>query len=122
VALQAAPGQRPGPSPGTNSPQDCLRPGSAYRIAFGPRAGQKVLTVQGAMPREAEFHQNLCADIDGFSLHAAVRCAADDRQALEQLCRYITRPALANERVQTNAAGQVVLKRACQDFCVRGIA
>jgi hypothetical protein len=31
-------------------------------------------------------------DIDGFSLHAAVRCGADDRQALEQLCRYITRP------------------------------
>jgi len=81
-----------------------------YRIAFGPRAGQKVLTLQGAMPRETEFKQTLCADIDGFSLHAAVRCAADDRQALEQLCRYITRPALANERVQTNAAGQVVLK------------
>ena len=81
-----------------------------YRIAFGPRAGQKVLTVQGAMPREKDFKQILCADIDGFSLHAAVRCAADDRQALEQLCRYITRPALANERVQTNAAGQVVLK------------
>ena len=39
-----------------------------------------------------------------------MRCAAEDRQALEQLCRYITRPALANERVQTNAAGQVVLK------------
>ena len=39
-----------------------------------------------------------------------MRCGADDRQALEQLCRYITRPALANERVQTNAAGQVVLK------------
>ena len=81
-----------------------------YRIAFGPRSGQKVLTVQGAMPREKDFKQTLCADIDGFSLHAAVRCGADDRQALEQLCRYITRPALANERVQTNAAGQVVLK------------
>ena len=25
-----------------------------------------------------------------------MRCAADDQQALEQLCRYITRPALAN--------------------------
>jgi len=86
-----------------------LSPGSAYRIAFGPRAGQKVLTVQGAMPRNADLKQGLCADIDGFSLHAAVRCAANDRQALEQLCRYITRPALANERVQTNAAGQVVL-------------
>ena len=83
---------------------------STYRIAFGPRAGQKVLTVQGAMPRERDFKQTLCADVDGFSLHAAVRSGADDRQALEQLCRCITRPALANERVQTNAAGQVVLK------------
>ncbi len=81
-----------------------------YRIAFGPRAGQKVLTLQGAMPRDTDFKQPLCADIDGFCLHAAVRCGADDRQAVEQLCRYITRPALANERVQTSAAGQVVLK------------
>jgi hypothetical protein len=89
---------------------DCLCPGSAYRIAFGPRAGQKVLTLQGAMPRESDFTQALCADNNGFSLHAAVRCAANDRQTLEQLCRYITRPALADERLQTNAAGQVVLK------------
>ena len=81
-----------------------------YRIAFGSRAGQKVPTVQGAMPRDKDFKQTLCADIDSFSLHAAVRCGADDRQALEQLCRYITRPALANERVQTNATGQVKLK------------
>ena len=81
-----------------------------YRIAFGPRAGQKVLTRQGAMPRDADIKKTLCADIDGFSLHAAVRCGAVDRQGLEQLCRTITRPALANERVQTNAAGQVVLK------------
>ena len=39
-----------------------------------------------------------------------MRFGADDRQALEQLCRYITRPALANKRVQTSAAGQAVLK------------
>ena len=82
-----------------------------YRFAFGPRAGQKVLTVQGAMPRQTEFKQTLCADINGLSLHAAVRCAADDRQAPEPLCRTITRPAPANDRVQCNAAGQVVLKR-----------
>lgn len=37
-------------------------------------------------------------------------CGADDRQTLEQLCRHITRQALANDRVQTNAAGQVVLE------------
>jgi hypothetical protein len=63
-----------------------------YRIAFGPRAGQKVLTVQNAMPRDAGFKQDLCADINGFSLHAAVRCGSDERQALEQLCRYINPP------------------------------
>jgi len=57
------------------------------------------------MPRDADLKQTLCACIDGFSLHAAVCCGADDRQALKQLCRYITRLALANERVQTNAAG-----------------
>ena len=85
-------------------------PACTYRIAFGPRAGQKVLTVQGAMPRQRDVKHPLCADVDGFSLHATVRCGADDRKALEQLCRYITRPALGNERVQTNAAGQVVLK------------
>ena len=65
-----------------------------YRTAFGPRAGQKVLTLLGAMPRETDFKQILCADSSGFGLHAAERCGADDRQALEQLCRYITRQAL----------------------------
>ena len=48
--------------------------------------------------------------IDGFSLNAAVRVEAHDRKRLEQLCRYITRPALSDERVQLNAAGQVELK------------
>jgi hypothetical protein len=81
-----------------------------YRIAFGPRVGQKVLTLRGAMPRQGKAGQPLCADIDGFSLHAAVRVEAHDRKRLEQLCRYITRPALSDERVQLNAAGQVELK------------
>lgn len=61
-------------------------------------------------PGETDFEQPLCADISGFSLNAAVRCAADDRQALEQPCRHITRPPLANERVQTNAVAQMVIK------------
>jgi len=78
----------------------------SYRIAFGPRAGRKVLTVQGAIARD----HDLCADHQGFSLHAAVRCDAGEHQRLERLFRTITRPALANERVQINSAGQVVLK------------
>jgi len=38
---------------------------SRYRIAFGPRAGQKVFAVPGAMPRDAAFAQALCADEHG---------------------------------------------------------
>ncbi len=64
----------------------------------------------GVMPLDAVRDQELCANQQGFSLHAAVRCDADERQRLKQLCRTITRPALANERVQINSAGQVVLQ------------
>jgi hypothetical protein len=67
------------------------------------------LTLRG-LPRETAARQPLCADIDGFSLHAAVRIEAHDYKQLEQLCRYITRPALSDERVQLDAAGQVELK------------
>jgi hypothetical protein len=52
----------------------------------------------------------LCANEQGFSLHAAVRCHANERLKLERLCRYITRPALANDRVKINGQGQVELK------------
>ena len=81
-----------------------------YRIAFGPRAGHKVVTLRGAQPREPATRQRLCADIDGFSLHAAVRCEAHERNRLEHLCRYLTRPALSDERLKLDAAGQVVLE------------
>ena len=52
----------------------------------------------------------LCAEAHGFSLHAAVRCGAHQRTELERLCRYITRPAIANERLKRNGAGDVVLQ------------
>lgn len=37
------------------------------------------------MPREATARQPLCADTDGFSLHAAVRVEADDRKRLDKV-------------------------------------
>jgi squalene cyclase len=81
-----------------------------YRIAFGPRAGQKVLSLRTLTGRDEKITHGLCADAHGFSLHAAVRCGADQRKQLQRLCRYITRPALANERLSRNAKGQVVLQ------------
>ena len=39
-----------------------------------------------------------------------MRWGADQRKELEQLCRYITRPAIANERLKRNRAGDIVLQ------------
>ena len=61
-------------------------------------------------PRPAPRPRELCANHQGFSLHAGVHCAANDRQGIEQLCRYITRPAISNERLSINRDGNVVLK------------
>ena len=70
-----------------------------YRIALGARAGQKVLSLR-TVPRRDENPSAtvLCADAHGFSLHAGVRCGAHERKELERLCRYITRPTIADER------------------------
>ena len=81
-----------------------------YRIALGPRAGQKVLTLQSLPSQARPSSQELRVKAHGFSLHAAMRWRADQRRELEHLCRYITRPAIANERLKRNRAGQVVLQ------------
>ena len=51
-----------------------------------------------------------CVHEQGFNLHADVRLAINQRHHLEHLCRYITRPAIANERLTLNRAGEVVLQ------------
>jgi hypothetical protein len=81
-----------------------------YRIALGPRAGQKVLSLQSLPSAARPSAQELRVNAHGFSLHAAVRWRADQRQQLEHLCPYITGPAIPNERLKRNRAGQVVLQ------------
>ena len=58
-----------------------------YRIAFGPRAGQKVLTRRTVPSAEPPNASQCCAHEQGFSLHAQVRCAMNQRKRLEQLYR-----------------------------------
>jgi Putative transposase len=81
-----------------------------YRLALGPRAGQKVLSLQSMPSPDKPSTPSLCAKLHGFSLHAAVRRGTDQRKQLEHLCRSITRPAIANEQLKRNRAGQVVLQ------------
>ncbi len=60
--------------------------------------------------RDEKTRAGLCADAHGFSLHAGVRCGAHQRNELERLCRYITRPAIANERLKRDGSGDIVLQ------------
>src|SRR5215831_5375718 len=81
-----------------------------YRIALGPRAGQKVLSLPSLPSRARPSSPDLRVNAHGFSLHAGLRWRADQRLELEQLCRYITRPPIANKRLKRNRAGDVVLQ------------
>jgi hypothetical protein len=77
-----------------------------------------VLTLAHAEPSEEQGSEQigtrtkaLCAEADGFSLHAGVRCAGHERDKLERLARYVARPALAFERVRYDEGnGHVTLQ------------
>ncbi|MGH2524853.1 MAG: transposase, partial [Anaerolineales bacterium] len=69
-----------------------------------------MLTLQTLPSQAARPSQQCCVNEQGFSLHAEVRLAINQRHKLEHLCRYITRPAIANERLTLNRAGEVVLQ------------
>ena len=83
-----------------------------YRIAVGPRAGQKLFTLQtlpGSATPEAEQqgdHRG-AAQAGGFSLHAGIDIQPGQRQKLERLCRYVSRPPVAVDRMALASSGQV---------------
>ena len=61
--------------------------------------------------------ERLRAWCEGFSLHAGVVIADHDRESLERLCRYGTRPVFAHDRLAWTADGQIAyrLKRPWPD-------
>lgn len=80
----------------------------AYRIATGPQQGRKVFTLQTLPGREDKADaSNRVANHAGFSLHAGVMSQAHQRDKLERLCRYISRPAVSEKRVAVTTNGQV---------------
>ena len=78
-----------------------------YRIATGPLQGQKTLTIK-TIPAIIKDNYSQAVKINGFSLHAGVACQPKERKKLERLCRYISRGALSEQRLQQNSQGQVV--------------
>ena len=59
---------------------------------------------------ESGRHSEQLGKRAGFSLHAGVACKASQRKKLERLCRYITRPAIAEQRLSLASNGNVVVR------------
>jgi hypothetical protein len=77
-----------------------------YRIAVGPQQGRKVFTLQTLPACDDSFDDGV-GKVYGFSLHAGVAARADQRQKLERLCRYISRPAISEKRLSLTRNGNV---------------
>jgi hypothetical protein len=79
-------------------------PGRRTQKAFGP--------VRVKAPRAAAV-----AEVGGINVHASAAVDGRDRRRLEQLCRYMARPPLCQERLEQPSDGRIrlSLKKAWKD-------
>ncbi len=82
----------------------------SYRIAIGPQQGRKVFTLQALPSWEEDDRFAQVAKESGFSLHAGVAAQRWERQKLERLCRYVTRPAISEKRLSMTSSGNIRYK------------
>jgi Putative transposase len=80
------------------------------RTAHGPKAGAQDVRPGRGSRQEPFVPRPLTAELDGFSLHAAVRIPQGCRAQLERLCRYAARPPVAEERLSLLPDGRVQYK------------
>ena len=81
-----------------------------YRFATGKSKGKKALVLKSITDKDHTATKGLVAKNSGFSLHAGVATKANERDRLERVCRYIARPAVAEERLSTDDQGHVIYK------------
>jgi hypothetical protein len=77
-----------------------------YRIAVGPHKGRKAFMLQ-SLPPFGQQSGREAAQASGFSLHGGIAAEVEERAKLERLCRYITRPAVAIERLSLTPQGNI---------------
>jgi len=87
-------------------------------LAMGPNAGQRPMRLFGRAARgEEERYDKQPKNAYGFDLHAGARASASDSKGREQLCKYLLRAPLSNDRLTRTANGQyrIALKRIWDD-------
>lgn len=94
----------------------CAQASMQQRQLFGPGAGEATQRTGEPAPPQPRAHA-LSAANGGFTLHAATRIEADDRDGLERLLRYIARPPIPADRLHLLADGlyRLDLKHAWAD-------
>jgi hypothetical protein len=84
---------------------------TTYRIAIFPQAGRRIARIGGGVRApQTGGCKPLCAEIADFTLHAATRCRAGDRHRLARLCRYVMRPAFADDQMRWDGGSRVSFK------------
>jgi Putative transposase/Transposase zinc-binding domain len=78
--------------------------------ATGRCRGARPMRLGSGSGHEATTLARRCAAFEGFSLHANVRIAANHRDGLEHLARYLARPPIATERLIALPDGRVALR------------
>ncbi len=81
-----------------------------YRFATGKSKGKKAMVLKSVTDNDHTATKGLVSKNSGFSLHAGVATKAHERDRLEKVCRYIARPAVAEERLSTNDKGDVIYR------------
>jgi hypothetical protein len=82
-----------------------------HRVATGKRAGAGVLCVGAAgKPTSNQPKRRRQARLGGFNLHADTQVRAKSRPRLEQLCRYLLRPPIAEDRLSFASDGRVLVR------------
>jgi len=79
-----------------------------YRISTGFQKGKKVFALQTRLPAFEEKQDiDLLGKVSGFSLHAGVSAQAHQRDKLERLCRYVSRPPIATNRLSLTPSNKI---------------
>ncbi|SIR68912.1 transposase [Fluoribacter gormanii] len=88
---------------------DLIGSSITYRVAVGKNKGKKVYTLQ-TIPAQLEdmVENKVLAKESGFSLHAGVSAKSYQKEKIERLCRYITRPAVSLKRLRLSETGKVI--------------
>jgi len=78
-----------------------------HRIAVGPHKGRKAFMLQSLPPLTGDHAGESLAKAAAFSLHAGVATEAHQRNKLERIARYITRPPVSIERLSLTSQGHI---------------